>query len=47
MWSRLAPLIRGYRQAENVHDYGLRFEQLAKALDARLTERGQSHVAFS
>jgi hypothetical protein len=23
MWSKVAPLIRGYRQHANVHDYGL------------------------
>ena len=46
MWSKLAPLVRGYRAAENVHDYGLRFEALAKALDARLTARGEAHAAF-
>ena len=47
MWDRLAPLIRGYRVAENVHDYGLRFEILAKALDARLTARGEAHTPFA
>ena len=44
MWSKLAPLVRGYRVAENVYDYGLRFELLAKALDDRLTARGQAHA---
>lgn len=44
MWSKLAPLVRGYRAAHNVHDYGLRFEALAQALDARLTARGQAHA---
>ena len=47
MWSKLAPLVRGYRDAADVHDYGLRFEQLAKALDARLTARGEAHVAIN
>ena len=47
MWSRLSPLIHGYREEANVHDYGLRFELLAKALDERLTARGQPHVAIS
>jgi hypothetical protein len=46
MWARLAPLIHGYREWANVHDYGLRFELLAKALDQRLTARGQPHVAI-
>ena len=46
MWSKLSPLIHGYRETENVHDYGLRFEYLAKALDQRLTERGEPHVAI-
>jgi hypothetical protein len=46
MWSKLAPLIRGYRANANVHDYGLRFEALAKALDARLDARGEAHVRF-
>ena len=46
IWSKIAPLIRGYRTAHNVHDYGLRFEALAKALDARLTARGEAHAAF-
>jgi hypothetical protein len=46
IWSKVAPLIRGYRAAHNVHDYGLRFEALAKALDARLTARGEAHAAF-
>jgi hypothetical protein len=45
-WSKLAPLIRGYRMDANVHDYGLRFEALAKAMDDRLTARGWAHVAF-
>ena len=47
MWSKVAPLIRGYRQHANVHDYGLRFESLAKALDERLTARGQAHAPFA
>jgi hypothetical protein len=47
MWSKLAPLVRGYRAAENVHDYGFRFELLAKALDARLTARGEAHAPFA
>jgi hypothetical protein len=47
MWSRIAPLIRGYREAFNVRDYGLRFEALAVALDARLTARGEPHAAIS
>jgi hypothetical protein len=46
MWSKVAPLIRGYRDHANVQDYGLRFEALAKALDQRLAERGEAHVAF-
>lgn len=46
MWGKVAPLVRGYRGAHNVHDYGLRFEQLAEALDARLNVRGEPHVAF-
>ena len=46
MWSKLAPLIRGYREHATVHDYGLRFEGLARALDARLTARGEAHAAF-
>ncbi len=46
MWSKLAPLIRGYRTYATVHDYGLRFEALAKALDLRLTKRGEDHAAF-
>lgn len=44
MWSKLSPLIHGYRATANVHDYGLRFEYLAKALDERLTARGETHV---
>ena len=47
MWAKVAPLVRGYRTAENVHDYGLRFELLAKALDARLTARGEPHTPFA
>jgi hypothetical protein len=47
MWAKVAPLVRGYRAAENVHDYGLRFELLAKALDARLTARGEAHTPFA
>ncbi len=47
MWAKLAPLVRGYRAAHDVHDYGLRFEQLAKALDARLTARGEPHTPFA
>jgi hypothetical protein len=46
IWNKLAPLIRGYRAANNVHDYGLRFEALAQALDVRLTARGEEHAAF-
>lgn len=46
MWAKLAPLIRGYRSHSNVHDYGLRFEGLAKALDQRLNERGEAHAGF-
>ncbi len=46
MWSKVAPLVRGYRATSNVHDYGLRFETLAKALDARLTARGEAHAAI-
>ena len=45
-WKRLAPLVRGYRESANVPDYGLRFEALARALDARLTASGEPHVAF-
>jgi hypothetical protein len=44
-WTKVAPLVRGYRVAANVHDYGLRFEALARALDARLTALGEPHVA--
>jgi hypothetical protein len=47
MWSKVAPLVRGYRGAHDVHDYGLRFELLAKALDARLTARGEPHTPFA
>jgi hypothetical protein len=46
MWAKVAPLIRGYRAHANVHDYGLRFEALAKALDERLTARGEPHADF-
>lgn len=46
MWSKVAPLVRGYREAENVPDYGLRFEALARALDVRLTVKGEPHVAY-
>jgi hypothetical protein len=45
-WVKLAPLIRGYRAYANVVDYGLRFEALARALDLRLTARGEPHAAF-
>jgi hypothetical protein len=47
MWGKVAPLVRGYREAHNVQDYGLRFEQLAEALDIRLTARGEAHAAFT
>jgi hypothetical protein len=47
MWSKVAPLVRGYRAHANVYDYGLRFEQLAEALDARLNARGEAHAAIS
>jgi len=47
MWSKVAPLVRGYRADANVYDYGLRFELLAKALDARLTARGEAHVELA
>ena len=46
MWGKVALLVRGYREVHGVRDYGLRFEQLARALDARLTLRGEPHVAF-
>jgi hypothetical protein len=46
MWSKLGPLIRGYRMATTVPDYGLRFEALARDLDARLTARGEVHATF-
>ena len=46
-WSKVAPLVRGYRTTANVHDYGLRFEALATALDARMTARGEPHVSIS
>ena len=45
MWSKVSPLVHGYRAAANVHDYGLNFEALAKALDIRMTERGEPHAA--
>ena len=44
-WSKVAPLVRGYRDAANVHDYGLRFEALALALHERLDALGEPHVA--
>ena len=44
-WTKVAPLVRGYRVAANVHDYGLRFEALAKALDEHMTEHGEPHAA--
>jgi hypothetical protein len=44
-WTKVAPLVRGYRVAANVHDYGLRFEALARALDEHMTERGEPHVS--
>jgi hypothetical protein len=44
-WSKVAPLVRGYRDAANVHDYGLRFEALARALHERLDALGEPHVA--
>ena len=44
MWSKLGPLIRGYRASANVYDYGLRFEDLAKALEVRLAARGVAHA---
>ena len=46
IWGKLAPLVRGYRAAYNVQDYGLRFELLARALDKRLTERGEAHASI-
>lgn len=45
-WGKLAPLIRGYRAHASVSDYGLRFEGLAQALDARLTARAEPHSPF-
>ena len=47
MWSKVAPIVRGYREAHKVHDYGLRFEALAVALDRRLTERGEAHASIA
>jgi hypothetical protein len=46
MWSKVAPLVRGYRETENVHDYGVRFQALAEALHARLEARGDQHSAM-
>ena len=43
-WTKVAPLVRGYRVAANVHDYGLRFEALARALDEHMTAHGEPHV---
>ena len=36
-----------YRAYEDVRDYGLRFEVLAVALDARLTARGEPHASIA
>ena len=46
MWSKVAPFVRGYRESATVHDYGVRFEALAHALEARLKARGEPHVAI-
>ncbi len=47
MWGKVAALVRGYREAHEVQDYGLRFEALAVALDRRLTERGEAHASIA
>ena len=46
MRAKVAPLARGYREAFNVRDYGLRFEGLAVVLDQRLTARGVPHASI-
>lgn len=44
-WNRIAPLMRGYRMKVNAPDWSRSHEELARALDAHLTELGRAHPA--
>jgi hypothetical protein len=46
-WSKVAPLIYGFRAKENSPDWGEHFEALAVALDRRLTALGEVHKSIS
>jgi len=45
-WRKLRPLIEGYRVHAAVPDYAQWFEYLARALDTRLTARGEIHPSI-
>jgi hypothetical protein len=45
MWRKVGPFVRGYRETEGVHDYGINFEALATLLRARLDARTKGSAA--
>jgi hypothetical protein len=45
-WNRIAPIMRGYREKVNAPDWSRSHEELANALDLRLSELGQVHPAI-
>ncbi len=45
-WRKLRPIIEGYRVSSGVPDYGQWFEHVARALDRRLTSRGETHPSI-
>jgi hypothetical protein len=45
-WNKIAPIVYGYRAKANVPGWSQWHEGLAVALDKRLTELGEPHVAL-
>ena len=45
-WSKIAPIMHGYRVKANAPDWSRWHEALAVALDKRLTEAGRPHPAI-
>ncbi len=45
-WSKISPIMRGYRAKANAPDWSRWHEALAVALDRRLTESGRPHPAI-
>jgi hypothetical protein len=46
-WRKVGPFIIGYRAQGNLPDYAQWFERLARALDNRLTELGETHPTLN